>query len=191
MPLWNSFYLILKEFRYFFLCVFIIFTFNIILEYYNFLNFKSQKHYSIDNALLINQYTKNNKNNKKYWVLKIQTQNFTLYTTSFKDLNLNKNQYLNLKIITKNINFKDYLSKNFYAPAYDFKKLKEKKYNFIISYFLNQHSNKKIREFYGALFFALPVSLELRNDVNYYGIAHLIAISGYHIGLLFSLIFLF
>lgn len=64
MPLWNSFYLILKEFRYFFLCVFIIFTFNIILEYYNFLNFKSQKHYSIDNALLINQYTKNNKNNK-------------------------------------------------------------------------------------------------------------------------------
>ncbi|MDX2330715.1 ComEC/Rec2 family competence protein [Campylobacter hepaticus] len=189
MPLWNSFYLILKEFRYFFLCVFIIFTFNIILEYYNFLNFKSQKHYSIDNALLINQYTKNNKNNKKYWVLKIQTQNFTLYTTSFKDLNLNKNQYLNLKIITKNINFKDYLSKNFYAPAYDFKKLKEKKYNFIISYFLNQHSNKKIREFYGALFFALPVSLELRNDVNYYGIAHLIAISGYHIGLLFSLIF--
>lgn len=38
-------------------------------------------------------------------------------------------------------------------------------------------------------FFALPVSLELRTDVNFYGIAHLIAISGYHIALIFSLIF--
>ncbi|MCW1573515.1 ComEC/Rec2 family competence protein [Campylobacter jejuni] len=96
---------------------------------------------------------------------------------------------MSLRIITHNINFKDYLSKSFYAPSYDFEKLKEKEYNPIISYFLNQHTNEKIKEFYGALFFALPISLELRNDVNYYGIAHLIAISGYHIGLLFSLIF--
>ena len=41
------------------------------------------------------------------------------------------------------------------------------------------------------MFFAKSVSKELRNDVNHYGIAHLIAISGYHIGLLFSLIFFF
>lgn len=59
----------------------------------------------------------------------------------------------------------------------------------LLFYISLQHTNEKIKEFYGALFFALPISLELRNDVNYYGIAHLIAISGYHIGLLFSLIF--
>ncbi|ECR3131602.1 ComEC/Rec2 family competence protein [Campylobacter jejuni] len=189
MSLWNSFSYSFKEFHYLFLSVVIIFIFNILLEYNNFLKFKNQKHYFINNALLTHQYTKYNKKNKKYWVLKLQTENFTFYTTSFKDLNLSKNQLLSLRIITHNINFKDYLSKSFYAPSYDFQKLKEKEYNPIISYFLNQHTNEKIKEFYGALFFALPISLELRNDVNYYGIAHLIAISGYHIGLLFSLIF--
>ncbi|EOI3048047.1 ComEC/Rec2 family competence protein, partial [Campylobacter jejuni] len=189
MSLWNSFSYSFKEFHYLFFSVVVIFIFNILLEYNNFLNFKNQKHYLIDNALLTHQYIKYNKKNKKYWVLKLQTENFTFYTTSFKDLNLSKNQFLSLRIITHNINFKNYLSKSFYAPSYDFEKLKEKEYNPIISYFLNQHTNEKIKEFYGALFFALPISLELRNDVNYYGIAHLIAISGYHIGLLFSLIF--
>lgn len=58
MPLWNYFYTVFKELCYLFLGVFIIFTFNILLEYYNFLNFKAQKHYLIENALLLHQYTK-------------------------------------------------------------------------------------------------------------------------------------
>ncbi|MFQ6341587.1 ComEC/Rec2 family competence protein [Campylobacter sp. VTCC 70190] len=189
MPLWNSFYVAFKEVRFLFLFALVIFVFNIFLEYNRFLTFKENKHHFIEQARLIHSYEKYNKNNKKYWVLKIQSKDFSFYTTSFKDLNLSKNQYINLKIITHNISFKDYLSKNFYAPAYDFKPLKDKEQNIIISYFLNQHQNEKMREFYGALFFGLSVSLELRKDVNYYGIAHLIAISGYHIGLIFSLIF--
>ncbi|MBZ7946015.1 ComEC/Rec2 family competence protein [Campylobacter sp. RM9939] len=185
----NSFFNNFKEFRYIFLFGIIIFIFNIILQYYNFSLFKKNKHYFIENAILLQNYIKYNKKNKKYWILKIQTKDFVFYTTSFKDLNLSNNQLLNLKIITKNINFKDYLSQIFYAPSYDLEKLGIKENNAIISYFLNQHKNEKIREFYGALFFALPISKDLRNDVNHYGIAHLIAISGYHIGLIFSLIF--
>ncbi|EIV6476778.1 ComEC/Rec2 family competence protein, partial [Campylobacter lari] len=76
------------------------------------------------------------------------------------------------------------------APSYDFNKTKTQKENTLIRYFLNQHHNEKIKEFYGALFFAKNVSSELRNDVNFYNIAHLIAISGYHLGLLFSFCFL-
>lgn len=188
--LWrNSFFNHFKEFRYVFLFGIIIFAFNIALQYYNFSLFKKNKHYLIENAILLQNYTKHNKKNKKYWILKIQTKDFAFYTTSFKDLNLSNNQFLNLKIITENVTFKDYLSQIFYAPSYDLEKLKIKEQNAIISYFLNQHTNQKIREFYGALFFALPISKDLRNDVNYYGIAHLIAISGYHIGLIFSLMF--
>lgn len=127
---------------------------------------------------------------KKYQVLKLKNSDFIFYTTSFKDLNLSKNDVINLRIITKNINFKDYLSKSFYAPSYDFNKTKTQKENTLIRYFLNQHHNEKIKEFYGALFFAKNVSSELRNDVNFYNIAHLIAISGYHLGLLFSFCFL-
>lgn len=50
-----------KEFHYLFLSVVIIFIFNILLEYNNFLNFKNQKHYFINNALLTHQYIKYNK----------------------------------------------------------------------------------------------------------------------------------
>ncbi len=189
MSFWNSLYLNLKEFRYLFLFGFIIFVFNIFLEYNHFLTLKEQKHKLIENALLLQYYPKHNKNNKKYWVLKLKTKDFVLYSTSFKDLNLSKNQLLNLKIITSNISFKDYLKKSFYVPSYSFEISGYFKNNAIVSYFLNQHTNEKVQEFYGALFFALPISSELRKDVNYYGIAHLIAISGYHIALLFTLVF--
>lgn len=189
MSFWNSLYLNLKEFRYLFLFGFIVFVFNIFLEYNHFLIFKEQKHKLIENALLLQYYPKHNKNNKKYWVLKLKTKDFVLYSTSFKDLNLSKNQLLNLKIITSNISFKDYLKKSFYVPSYSFEISGYFKNNAIVSYFLNQHTNEKVQEFYGALFFALPISSELRKDVNHYGIAHLIAISGYHIALLFTLVF--
>ncbi len=189
MSFWNSLYLNLKEFRYLFLFGLIVFIFNIFLEYNHFLTLKEKKHYLVENALLLHYYPKYNKNNKKYWVLKLKTKDFILYSTSFKDLNLSKNQLLNLKIITNNISFKDYLRKSFYAPGYGFEISGYFKNNAIVSYFLNQHTNEKIQEFYGALFFALPISSELRKDVNYYGVAHLIAISGYHIGLLFALVF--
>ncbi|EAH8542010.1 ComEC/Rec2 family competence protein [Campylobacter coli] len=189
MSFWNSLYLNLKEFRYLFLFGFIVFVFNIFLEYNHFLTLKEQKYKLVENALLLQYYPKHNKNNKKYWVLKLKTKDFVLYSTSFKDLNLSKNQLLNLKIITSNISFKDYLKKSFYVPSYGFEISGYFKNNAIVSYFLNQHTNEKVQEFYGALFFALPISSELRKDVNHYGIAHLIAISGYHIALLFTLVF--
>ncbi len=56
MSLWNSFSYSFKEFHYLFLSVVIIFIFNILLEYNNFLKFKNQKHYFINNALLTHQY---------------------------------------------------------------------------------------------------------------------------------------
>lgn len=52
MSLWNSFSYSFKEFHYLFFSVVVIFIFNILLEYNNFLNFKNQKHYLIDNALV-------------------------------------------------------------------------------------------------------------------------------------------
>lgn len=42
MSFWNSLYLNLKEFRYLFLFGFIVFVFNIFLEYNHFLNLKEE-----------------------------------------------------------------------------------------------------------------------------------------------------
>ncbi|MBK1971612.1 ComEC/Rec2 family competence protein [Campylobacter sp. TTU-622] len=177
-----------KELFIIFLIFLSIFLFNILLEYKNYLNFKENKHPLIQ-ATIIQIYQKKNIKNKNYFVLKLKNKNFTFYTTSFKDLNLSKNENIELRIITTNLNFKDYLSKNFYAPSYGIQSLGFSKNLKIIDYFLNQHKDEKIKEFYGALFFALPISLELRTDINYYGVAHLIAISGYHMGLIFSFLF--
>ncbi len=179
-----------KEFIYLILVCVLIFAFNIGLEYKEFLIFKEQKHISIESAKVLQSYTKTRKSGKDYRVLKLETSNFSFYTTTKAENNFSRFDELSLKAITSAVSFKDFLSKRFYMPAYDFKLLSKNNFKHkIVPYFLNQHSDEKLREFYGALFFALPVSLELRTDVNFYGIAHLIAISGYHIALIFSLIF--
>ncbi|WP_297193975.1 ComEC/Rec2 family competence protein [uncultured Campylobacter sp.] len=173
----------------FFFCIFV-FCFSLFYEYMSFLNFKESKHRYLEDVLVLQSYEKQNKKGRAYTVLKLSYDDFSFYTSTYKDNNISRYDKLNLRVINTNVSFKDYLSKNFYMPSYDIN-LSENTYNenFIISYFLSQHKDEKIKEFYGALFFALPISLELRTDVNYYGIAHLIAISGYHIGLIFSLCF--
>lgn len=179
----------LKEFLILLLFCLSVFVFNIALEFKAFLDLKEQRHYFLPQALVEQSYEKTRPSGKKYRVLKIKTDDFSFYTTNFKDLNLSPNTPLSLKIITTQLSFKDYLSKNFYAPSYDLAPLPPQEENPIIRYFISQHSEKKVKEFYAALFFAQPISKELRTDINHYGIAHLIAISGYHIGLLFAIIF--
>ncbi|AJC86686.1 ComEC/Rec2 family competence protein [Campylobacter sp. RM16704] len=178
-----------REFFILLFCFLCIFGINLTYEFKKYQNFKISKHLLLKNNIVLSNYYKINKNGKKYQVLKLKNSDFIFYTTSFKELNISQNDVINLRIITKNINFKDYLSKSFFVPSYDFNITKVKKEKAIIEYFLNQHHNEKIKEFYGALFFAKNISYELRNDVNYYGIAHLIAISGYHLGLLFTFCF--
>ncbi|TXE89063.1 ComEC/Rec2 family competence protein [Campylobacter volucris] len=179
-----------REFFILFLCFLVIFLLNIFYEYKNYQNFKLTKHLYLQNNIILSSYTKENKYGKKYQVLKLKNSNFNFYTISYKNLTFDKNKILSLRIITKDISFKNYLSKSFFAPSYDFHQTSYvQNQNTIINYFLNQHTNEKIKEFYGALFFAKAISKDLRQDVNFYGIAHLIAISGYHLGLLFSFCF--
>ena len=182
-----------KRYKEFFIlslfCIFI-FSSSLLYEYLAFLDFKESKHRYFEDLLVLQSYEKKNKKGRTYRVLKLAHKDFSFYTSTYKDVNVSRYDLLNLRAINNAVSFKDYLSKNFYMPSYDISKSENSyKENFIISYFLKQHKDEKIKEFYGALFFALPVSLELRTDVNYYGIAHLIAISGYHIGLIFSLCF--
>lgn len=179
-----------REFFILFLCFLAIFLLNIFYEYKNYQNFKLTKHLYLKDNIILSSYIKENKYGKKYQVLKLKNSNFNFYTISYKNLTFDKNKTLSLRIITKDISFKNYLSKSFFAPSYDFNQTSYvQNQNTIINYFLNQHTNEKIKEFYGALFFAKTISKDLRQDVNFYGIAHLIAISGYHLGLLFSFCF--
>lgn len=181
-----------REFFFFFLYFLLIFLLNTYYEYKNYQNFKISKHIFLKENIVLAHYTKENKNNKRYQVLKLKNRNFTFYTTSYKELNLKNNDSVSLRIINTNISFKNYLSKVFYAPSYDIKINKEylKNKEKIIDFFINQHQNQKMKEFFGALFFAKNISNNLRMDVNFYGISHLIAISGFHLALIYGFVFL-
>ncbi len=86
--------------------------------------------------------------------------------------------------MTNNINFYQYL-KGFYAKSFNISILKTSTnkiatYNFIEK----QHPNKSIASFYNALFLATPVDKNIREMCSYFGVSHLVAISGFHLGVM-------
>ena len=52
-----------------------------------------------------------------------------------------------------------------------------------------QHKNKKIASFYAAIFLAQPIDKNLREQIANLGISHLVAISGFHLGIIWVLIY--
>jgi competence protein ComEC len=161
---------------------------NFFYEYIKFTDLKSQKIQEIE-TVVINQYKKT-KNNRSYYVLKCKNSDFTFYTTSWKkSLQDLKNKKISIKIVTKNITFYDYL-KGFFAPSFHIKVLDSHSYKNTISNFIKQqHENIYLKEFFSAIFLATPISYELRQISNIWGISHIIAISGYHLGIIASFLF--
>ena len=53
----------------------------------------------------------------------------------------------------------------------------------------NQHTNPNITEIYGALFLATNSNPILRDTYANYGVSHLVAISGFHLGIISIIIF--
>ena len=52
-----------------------------------------------------------------------------------------------------------------------------------------QHQDVKIANFYNAIYFAQPLDKELRQEVALLGVSHLIALSGFHLAILWTLLF--
>lgn len=194
LRLFKNFY----EISLFFSLILVIFCCNLAFEFRNFKDFKSQEVRYID-AKILKSYEKNGKNGKNYQVLKLKSENFEFYTTLKKPKNFAVNSFVNVGILSKNINFKEFLIKKFYAPNVKISPinrefyaknnilaLKDKMINFITS----QHESEKMKEFYSTLYFATEISKELRENVTNWGIAHIVSISGFHIGIIFGVIFL-
>ncbi|ANE36087.1 competence protein, ComEC family [Campylobacter iguaniorum] len=163
-----------------------IFSLNLAFEYYKFSKFTS-KDYAFLDAKVLQNYQKT-KNDKSYFVLKLRADDFEFYTTSKKEIQAN---YLKIGVITKQVKFKDYIKGVFYMPNFKIENLqkepnlKDKLQNFITS----QHQSPKLKELYSALYLATPISKDLRGDVTSWGIAHIIAISGFHLGIIFGVMF--
>ncbi|MCT7586691.1 ComEC/Rec2 family competence protein [Aliarcobacter butzleri] len=157
---------------------------NIILEYSKYLEFIDEEVFETKVEVL-NIYQKDD-----FDILKLKSSNFEFFTNMPKNQEIKKFDLLNILIVSRNIDFIDYL-KGFYTKTIYFDEL-QKEQTFkdkIIKNIENNHQDEKIIELFNALFLAVPVSKELRDVITAYGIAHVVALSGFHLVVLSFVIY--
>jgi len=177
-----------KEFLSFLLLSLFILSFSLLI---NFQNYKMLTRFDTVNikATVLKQYLKT-KDSKSYQILKLKTSSgITFYTSAKKSFSDAKGKELNLKIYSDKITFYEYLT-SFYAHSItkqviDSKNLKQELNQAIFS----AHENKDIANIYQALFSAAPLNKNLQSTFSSLGVSHLLAISGFHLGVLSALLF--
>lgn len=178
------FMIILKPQHKLLLVLIIILLINISIEYSKYQELIDDEVYETK-AKVLNIYPK-----KDYNILRLSAPNFDFFTNIDKSESVEKLDILNILILSKNISFLDYL-KGFYAKSIIFKKI-EKQSSFkdeIIKKIDSNHKDNITKELFQALFLAIPISKELRDICTNYGISHLIALSGFHLGVLSFVIY--
>jgi len=175
-----------NQFLFLFTALIFIFTLNIFYEYFKYKDFTKEELY-LDKYQIINVYDK-----KDFYILKLQNNKFSFFTSINKEQKIDKLDYITIAVLSNNISFYEFL-KGFYTKSIfyesieqssSFKKTIFKKIN-------SSHENTKIQELFNALFLAIPISKENRQIYTDFGISHLIAISGFHLSILVFVIFIF
>ena len=181
------------DFFYFILLMFLLFLLSISYEFFNYkqlTKFDSQ----LINAVVLKQYTKTKLtkkgNLKSYQVLQLKSSTgFTFYTIASKNLQNIHFKHIQLEVWTGKISFYEYIHGFFcfskILQIYKEPTLKEK-FNSAID---AQHKDKNISLIYQALFSAKQLPREIQSKFSQLGISHLIAISGFHLGVLSFILF--
>ncbi len=130
---------------------------------------------------------------KDYVVLKLSNHNISFWTsTSNNKQNITIGDIVSIYFFTSGVDFLSY-NKGFYAPSYDIIKQTKKKNLFdnIKQNINHQHKNKILQEFYKAIFLATAIPKSLRDSCVDFGVSHLVAISGFHLGVLTFMLYWF
>jgi len=162
---------------------------RLFFEYLSYREFTSKPFY-FTHANILNAYEKT-KNGKQYTVLKLRSdEGFTFYTTSHTKEDL-AHKRVRLQIFpNKGISFKDYLGM-FYVKS-RIKNAEDLPSTFkdeLLEKVALQHEDPSLQSFYNAIFFATPVDKALREKITLLGASHLVALSGFHLGILWGLIY--
>ncbi|KAA6495073.1 ComEC family DNA internalization-related competence protein [Helicobacter pylori] len=163
---------------------------NLYLEYLNHQKLDFSKPTSL-NAQILLQYPKT-KDQKTYFVLKLQSKGMIFYTTikePLKNLQYRHAQFFG-KI--KSCSFLESLKSCFFQ-TYSFSLTRKQDFKSHARHFIDSvHSNALVGNLYRALFIGDNLNKDLRDRANALGINHLLAISGFHLGILsVSVYFLF
>jgi competence protein ComEC len=182
-----------RDFFHFSLLILTLSFLSISLEYYKYkqlTKFDSQ----LVNATVLKQYTKTKLtkkgNLKSYQVLKFKSKDgFTFYSTASKQLTNIKYKKVKLEVWAGKISFKEYM-RGFFCFSKILQIYPDTSYKTKLNTFIDkQHNNKNISLLYQALFTAKQLPYELQTLFSNLGVSHLIAISGFHLGVLSAVLF--
>ena len=182
-----------KDLFHFFLFLLFILSYSLLIEYNNY-----KKLREFDSALttvtVIKQYTKTKLSSKgkskTYQVLKLKSQNeYIFYTVANKNLRDIKGKKVDLELTIKELTFYQYMT-TFFAYTKILKVQENKTLKQTLNtYIENAHTNKDIISIYQALYTATPLTKELQSTFSTLGVSHLLAISGFHLGVLSGVLF--
>ncbi|NOX15856.1 MAG: ComEC/Rec2 family competence protein [Epsilonproteobacteria bacterium] len=168
-----------------------LFCISLGLEFYSYQKLISKPVQKTD-AKVLNHYEKQKKNGRTYDVFKLKSEDgYTFYTVTWKKSDIQIGSFIKVKFKTNKISFLDYL-KNFFAVNLKIVSLKNKSSGSlkkIKEYIANQHKLKDLKEVFSALFFADFIQKTTRGKIQKLGIAHLVAISGFHLGLISAILY--
>ncbi|WP_052502734.1 ComEC/Rec2 family competence protein [Halarcobacter anaerophilus] len=158
--------------------------FNFFHEYFKYKDLKEEELFQ-SRFQIINIYKK-----EDFYVLKLQNEDLTFFTSIEKNRTLQKLDFITLGFLTTGVNFYSYL-KGFYAKSIYYEKEQENKSfkKMLNEKIKSQHKNIEIKQLFSALFLAIPISKEYRDIYTNFSISHLIAISGFHLSILASLVY--
>lgn len=167
-------------------------SYSLLIEYNNY-KILTQFDSNLVNATIIKQYVKTKTTKKgrlkSYQVLKLKSDKGLTFYSSAKDAFPNSiGKKVQLEIWAGKITFLEYMT-SFYAfsKVTDIGNITSKqKVNNALSL---QHRDSNITTLYQALFTANPLNEELQTKFSALGVSHLIAISGFHLGVLSALLF--
>lgn len=168
----------------------LLFALHVSVIYAQYQSFTQEGRAYVEGELLLSD-ARLSKNGKPYHVLHVKTKDFTLYTVAWKEtLHIRPGEKVSVYAITENLGFSDFLSKRFFTPSFSLQALRQSDEGVAkqLSYKIHaQHESPKMQALFGALFLATPVPKDLREDVLFWGVSHLVAISGFHLGVLLAL----
>ena len=183
-------FLNLKQFWFSMLFLFLLLLVRLSFIYVEYQNFREKPFYFTEVEVL-KSYSKI-KNKKSYTVLKLYSSelNLNFFTTTWIS-STEIHQRLRMKLFpTVEMKFFEYLGISFINSKVNevFKAEKSSKSE-VLKFIDHQHENSMVSNFYNAIFFAQTVEKDLRNEVSKLGVSHLIALSGFHLAILWSLLF--
>ncbi|GAA9575286.1 ComEC/Rec2 family competence protein [Helicobacter pylori] len=163
---------------------------NLYLEYLNYQKLDFSKPTSL-NAQILLQYPKT-KDQKTYFVLKLQSNGMIFYSTIKEPLKNLQYRYAQFFGKIKPCSFLESLKSCFFQ-TYSFSLTRKQDFKSHVRHFIDSaHSSALVGNLYRALFIGDSLNKDLRDRANALGINHLLAISGFHLGILSaSVYFLF